>query len=82
MKSGDDDDEGLRPHYRTNFGDIGVVVIAACCTLVFLLMLILPSPIAKWQKERAQDEAKARQQAIQKAVSSGEVSVGIAPDRH
>ena len=82
MKSNDDDDEGLRPHYRTNFGDIGVVVIAACCTLAFLLMLLLPSPIAKWQKEKAQEDAKARQQAIQKAVSSGEVSVGIAPEKH
>ncbi len=78
----DDDDEGLRPHYRTNYGDIGVVVIAACCTLAFLLMLILPSPIAKWEKDKAQQDEKDRQQAIQKAVSSGEVSVGIAPAKH
>ena len=78
----DDDDEGLRPHYRTNYGDIGVVVIAAFCTLAFLLMLILPSPIAKWEKDKAQQEEKDRQDAIQKAVSSGEVSVGIAPAKH
>ena len=80
--SNDDDDDDLRPHYRTNYGDIGVVVIAAFCTLAFLLMLILPSPIAKWEKDKAQQDEKDRQQAIQKAVSSGEVSVGIAPAKH
>ena len=78
----DDDDKGWRPYYRTNYGDIGVVVIAAFCTLAFLLMLILPSPIAKWEKDKAQQDEKDRQQAIQKAVSSGEVSVGIAPAKH
>jgi hypothetical protein len=83
MKTSDDDDEdGLRPHYRTNYGDIGVVVIAAGCTLAFFLMMILPSPIAKWEKDKAQQEEKARQETIQKAVSSGEVSVGIAPQKH
>ena len=80
--SNDDDDDDLRPHYRTNYGDIGVVVIAACCTLAFLLMMILPSPIAKWEKDKAREDEKARQEAIQKAVSSGEVSVGIAPAKH
>jgi hypothetical protein len=80
--SNDDDDEGLRPHYRTNFGDIGVVVIAALCTLAFVLMMVLPSPVAKYQKDKAQQEEKDRQDAIQKAVSSGEVSVGIAPAKH
>jgi hypothetical protein len=78
----DDDDDGLRPHYRTNYGDIGVVVIAAFCTLAFLLMLVLPSPIAKWEKDKARQDEKDRQQAIQRAVSSGEVSVGIAPEKH
>jgi hypothetical protein len=82
MSSDDDDDGRLRPHYRTNYGDIGIVVIAAGCTLAFLMMLLLPSPIAKWQKEKAAQDAKARQEAIQKAVSSGEVSVGIAPEKH
>jgi phage gp36-like protein len=78
----DDDDKSWRPHYRTNYGDIGVVIIAACCTIAFILMMVLPSPIAKYQKEKAQEEQKARQEAIQKAVSSGEVSVGIAPAKH
>jgi phage gp36-like protein len=81
--SNDDDDDGpWRAHYRTNYGDIGVVVIAACCTIAFILMMVLPSPIAKYQKEKAQQEEKARQEAIHKAVSSGEVSVGIAPAKH
>lgn len=77
-----DDDDDLRPHYQTNFGDIGVVVIAAFCTLAFILMMVLPSPIATWEKDKARQEEKDRQDAIQKAVSSGEVSVGIAPEKH
>jgi len=80
--SKDDDDDSVRPHYRTSYGDIGVVIIAAFCTLALILMMVLPSPIAKYQKEKAQEEEKARQEAIQKAVSSGEVSVGIAPAKH
>jgi hypothetical protein len=78
----EDDDKGWRPHYRTNYGDIGVVIIAACCTLAFILMMILPSPIAKYQKEKAEEDAKARAEALQKPIPGGEVSVGIAPARH
>lgn len=81
-RSSDDDNDDLRPHYRTNYGDIGVVVIAAFCTIAFILMMVLPSPVAKWEKDKAQQDEKARQEAIQKAVSSGEVSVGIAPAKH
>lgn len=80
--SDDNDDTGMRAVYRMGYGDIGVVLIAAGCTLAFILMMILPSPIAKYQKEKAQEEEKARQEAIQKAVSSGEVSVGISPGKH
>jgi hypothetical protein len=50
--------------------------------LAFLLMMVLPSPIAKWEKDKARQDAKDRQEAIQKAVSSGEVSVGIVPEKH
>jgi ABC-type Fe3+ transport system permease subunit len=82
MNNNDDDDKGWRPHYRTSYGDIGVVVIAALCTLAFVLMMVLPSPVAKYQKDEAAQDAKARQEVIQKAVSSGEVSVGITPARH
>ena len=78
----DDDDDGLRPLHRPGYGDIGVVLIAAGCTLAFILMMVLPSPIAKYQKDKAQEDEKARQEAIQKAVSSGEVSVGITPTKH
>ncbi|HVW73595.1 MAG TPA: hypothetical protein VHC39_08145 [Rhizomicrobium sp.] len=82
MSKNDDDDDGLRPLYRTSYGDIGVVIIAACCTLAFILMMVLPSPIAKYQKEKAQEELKARQEALQKPIPGGEVSVGIAPAKH
>jgi hypothetical protein len=80
--SDNDDDEGVRAIYRTGFGDIAVVVIAALCTLAFVLMMVLPSPVAKFQKDKAQEEERARQEAIQKAVSTGEVSVGINPAKH
>jgi hypothetical protein len=76
------DDDDVRPIYRTSYGDIGVVLIAAGCTLAFLLMMILPSPVAKYEKEKAQAAEQARQEAIKKAVSSGEVSVGVAPGQH
>ena len=82
MTTSPDDDDDLRPAYRTNYGDLGVVIIAACCTLAFLLMMILPSPIAKFEKDKAREAEKARQEAINKAVSSGEVSVGILPSKH
>ncbi|HEX4271604.1 MAG TPA: hypothetical protein VHZ32_09460 [Rhizomicrobium sp.] len=82
MSKDDDDDDGLRPLYRTNYGDIGVVIIAAFCTIAFILMMVLPSPVAKYQKEKAQEELKARQEALQKPIPGGEVSVGIAPTRH
>jgi hypothetical protein len=78
----DDDDDGLRPLHRPGYGDIGVVIIAAGCTLAFILMMILPSPIAKYQKEKAQEEEKARQEALQKPIPGGEVSVGIVPTKH
>lgn len=88
-KTPPDDDDELRPAYRTSYGDLGVVLIAACCTLALLLMMILPSPIAKYEKAKAAEEKaqaaqaeKARQDAINRAVSSGEVSVGIAPRPH
>ncbi len=76
-----EDDDEVRPFYRTSYGDIGVVIIAACCTLAFILMMILPSPIAKYEKAKALQAEKDRKEAIQKAVSSGEVSVGISPGR-
>jgi hypothetical protein len=77
-----DDDDEMRPLYRTSYGDIGVVVIAACCTLALILMMILPSPVAKYEKEKALAAQKERQETIDRAVSSGEVSVGIAPAKH
>jgi len=80
--SGNDDDDGLRPHYRTHYGDIGIVVMAALCTLAFVLMMVLPSPVAKYQKDKDEQDQKNRQEAIQKAVSTGEVSVGITSARH
>ena len=79
-----DEDDEKRAIYRTSFGDIGIVLIAAFCTLAFVLMMVLPSPIAKYEKDKAQHEKEeaqtaqaARQQEINKAVSTGEVSVGI-----
>ena len=77
-----DDDDDVRPFYRTSYGDIGVVVIAACCTLAFILMMILPSPIAKYEKAKREEAQKARAEALQKPIPGGEVSGGITPSRH
>jgi hypothetical protein len=80
-----DEDNETRAIYRIGFGDIGIVLIAAFCTLAFIVMMVLPSPIAKYEKAKAQqekDEAQtaqaARQREINKAVATGEVNVGIA----
>ncbi|HEY4076915.1 MAG TPA: hypothetical protein VGM26_08285 [Rhizomicrobium sp.] len=90
----DEDDNEIRAIYRTSYGDIGIVLIAAGCTLAFILMMILPSPVAKLEQDKAsaarqqeqtvrQQQQAARQQQIDKAVASGEVSMGIAtPQKH
>jgi hypothetical protein len=77
-----DDDDEVRPFYRTSYGDIGVVLIAAGCTLAFILMMILPSPVAKYEKAKREEAAKARAEALQKPIPGGEVSVGITPEKH
>jgi hypothetical protein len=78
----DDDDDDVRPYYRVSYGDIGVVLIAAGCTLAFILMMILPSPVAKYEKAKREEAEKARAEALQKPIPGGEVSVGIAPAKH
>lgn len=52
-KPGPDDDDYVRPIYRTSFGEYAIVAVAACCTLAFILMMILPSPFAKYEKAKA-----------------------------
>ena len=81
-KPSHDDDDDVRPFYRTSYGDIGVVLIAAGCTLAFILMMILPSPVAKFKKAKREEAAKVRAEALQKPIPGGEVSVGIAPEKH
>jgi hypothetical protein len=80
-KNDPDHEDYVRPIYRTSYGEIGVVLVAAVCTLAFALMMILPSPFAKYEKAKAQQAEKERQEAIQKEVSKGEVSVGIVPPK-
>jgi hypothetical protein len=77
-----DDDDDVSPFYRTSYGDIGVVLIAAGCTLAFILMMILPSPVAKYEKAKREEAAKVRAEALQKPIPGGEVSVGITPEKH
>ena len=73
-----DEDDEKRAIYRTSFGDIGIVLIAAFCTLALILMMILPSPIAKYEKAKAQADLAERQKALNAPIPGGEVSVGIA----
>jgi len=44
--------------------------------------MVLPSPFAKYEKAKAQQEAKERQEALSKPIPGGEVTVGIVPPKH
>ena len=81
--------EEKSPIFGTAMGDIGVVVIAALCTITLVLILFSPSPFEKLEKAQARQEKEkahqaevARQKRIDEAVASGEVSVGILSKRH
>ena len=81
MSKSEDDDDYVRPIYRTSLGEYAIVVVAACCTLAFILMMILPSPFAKYEKAKAQAEKDQRAKALAAPIPGGEVSVGISPAR-
>ena len=75
--------------FGTSIGDLGVVVIAALCTITLIMILFSPSPFEKLEKAQARQEKarllkeKAeRQRKIDEAVATGEVSVGILPRKH
>jgi sensor domain CHASE-containing protein len=75
--------------FGTAMGDLGVVVIAAMCTITLFLILFSPSPFEKLEKAQARQEKEkihqvevARQKRIDDAVATGEVSVGIMPKKH
>ena len=79
----ENDEDYIRPIYRTSFGEIGIVVVAAFCTLALFFMMILPSPFAKYEKAQAKQAQETRQKALAAPIPGGEVSVGIAaPARH
>ena len=78
-KPGPDDDDYVRPLYRTSFGEYAIVAVAACCTLAFILMMILPSPFAKYERAQKQQAKETREKALAAPIPGGEVSVGIAP---
>ncbi len=83
--------------FGMHIGDLGIILIAALCTVTVFLILFQESPFQKLeiaQKRQAIEakiaahdaaiakvarEKKARQDAIDKAVASGEVSIGILP---
>jgi hypothetical protein len=77
------------PIFGTGLGDLGVIVIAALCTITLFLILFSPSPFERLEKAQMrqekvhlQQERAARQRKIDEAVATGEVSVGIAPAKH
>jgi hypothetical protein len=81
--------EQKAPIFGTSIGDLGVVVIAALCTITLLLILFSPSPFQKLERAQAQQEKERvlkeqaeRQRKIDEAVATGEVSVGITPHKH
>jgi hypothetical protein len=73
------DDQKEDRVFGTHPGDLGVIAIAAMCTIALILMLILPSPFQKYEKMQAETAKAEKQKEIDKAVASGEVSVGILP---
>jgi hypothetical protein len=82
------DQEEKPPIFGTAIGDLGVVVIAALCTITLLMILFSPSPFQKLERAQAQQEREkihqaevARQKKIDEAVATGEVSVGIMPQK-
>ena len=81
--------EKKAPIFGTSIGDLGVVVIAALCTITLILILFSPSPFQKLERAQARQEREkahqaqiARQKKIDEAVATGEVSVGITPHKH
>jgi type II secretory pathway component PulM len=81
--------EEKSPIFGTAIGDLGVVVIAALCTITLLMILFSPSPFekleraqARQEKEKAHQAEVERQKRIDAAVATGEVSVGILPKKH
>lgn len=76
------DDQKSDEIFGTHPGDIGVVLIAALLTLTWIAILVMPSPFAKLEKAQAEQAKAERQKAIDKAVATGEVSVGILPSKH
>jgi predicted esterase YcpF (UPF0227 family) len=75
--------------FGTSLGDLGVVVIAALCTITLIMILFSPSPFeklekaqARQEKERVLKEQAEKQRKIDEAVATGEVSVGILPKKH
>lgn len=65
--------------WGTHPGDLGVIAIAMLCTFALIMLLILPSPFARLAQQQAAADKAERQKQIDKAVATGEVSVGISP---
>ena len=88
--------EEKSPIFGTGLGDLGIILIAALCTVTLLLILFSPSPFERLEKAQARQEKArllqekarlnqekaARQHKIDEAVASGEVTVGITPAKH
>ena len=70
-KKNPDDDDYVRFIYRTGFGEIAIVVVAAFCTLAFVFMMILPSPFAKYERAQVQQAKDARAKALAAPIPGG-----------
>jgi len=63
--------EEKSPIFGTAIGDLGVVVIAALCTITLLMILFSPSPFEKLERAQARQEKEKARPAFQSVVSSG-----------
>jgi hypothetical protein len=85
--------EKKRPEFGTHWGDWGVIIIALVFFAGFLGLMFGPSPLKGIEKfDAVADKIKAdiiakaekenRQKAIDAAVATGVVDVGIPPKKH
>ena len=55
--------------FGMHLGDLGVILIAALCTLVLLLILFQESPFQKLEIAQVRQEKEAKQAAIDKGIA-------------
>ena len=64
--------EEKTPIFGTHLGDLGVVVIAALCTVTLALILLSPSPFQKLERAQAAQEKAQTAKEQAEGMKAGE----------